>query len=101
MLHTTSLCPSSGYLSIPLPEGDKPVDSVFVREYEDIFVKVKQWGAFEEFDVVGDEIHMCSEVGAPVPDVVTDLERELDSRPGLALDVCCFLDHSFDAEGSM
>ena len=44
---------------------------------------------------------MCSEGWPPVPDVVTDLERELDSRPGLAADVCCFLDHSFDADGSM
>ncbi len=41
----------------------------FSSEYEDIFVKVKQWRAFEEFDVVGDEIYMCSEVRAPVPDV--------------------------------
>ncbi len=50
---------------------------------------------------MGDEIYMRSEVGAPVPDVVTDLEQDLDSRPGLAADVCCFLDHSFDADGSM
>jgi len=58
-------------------------------------------GSPEESDIVGDEIYMRSEVGAPVPDVVTDIERDLDSRPGLAADVCCFLDHSFDADGSM
>ncbi len=39
------VCPSSGYPSIPLPEGDKLVDSGFVREYKDIFIKPKQWGA--------------------------------------------------------
>ncbi len=51
--------------------------------------------------MVGNEIYMCGEVAVTVPDVVTDLLRELDYRPGLAADVCCLLDHSFDADGSI
>jgi hypothetical protein len=85
----------------PLPEGDKPVDSDFIGEYEDIFIKVKEWGTFVESDIQRNGIYMCSEDGAPVPDFVTDLERELDSKRGLAADVCCFLGYSFDADGSM
>ncbi len=44
---------------------------------------------------------MCGEVEAPVQAFVTNLEQELDYMPGLASDVCCFLDHSFGANESM
>ena len=96
-----SLCPSSGQLTNAGPEGE-PVDSDLVREYKDIFIKVKMWGAFEEFDIQENEIYMCNEVRAPVLDFVTNLEQKLDRRRGLAVadDVCCFFDHSFDAHRS-
>ncbi len=99
MLHT-SLCPSSGYLTNAGPEGE-PVNSDFVGEYEDIFIKVIQWHAFEESDMVGNDIYICGEVAVRVPDVVTDLLQKLDYKPGLAADVCYFLDHSFDTDGSI
>ncbi|KAF8490351.1 hypothetical protein F5888DRAFT_1129431 [Russula emetica] len=36
----------------------------------------------------------------PVPDFVLKFERDLHGKPGVAPDVCCFLDYSFDADGS-
>jgi hypothetical protein len=93
------LCTSSGYLTNPLPEGDKPVDSGLVRDYEDIFIKVKNWGAFEGSDIERNGLHKYRD--GTVPDFVTEFERELDGKPCLASDVCCFLDCSFDADGSM
>ena len=96
MLHTF-LCPSSGYLTNPLPEGDD-VDLGVLREYEDIFIKVKRWGAFEGSDIKGNGLRKY--VGT-VPDFVAEFERKSDGKPGLAPDVCCFLDHSSDADGSM
>ena len=36
----------------------------------------------------------------PVPEFVAEFERKLDSKRGLALDVRCFLNYSFDADGS-
>jgi hypothetical protein len=74
------------------------VDSGLVQEYKDIFNKVKEWGSFEYFDIkrnglrkYGDATRLC--------DFVAEFERKLDSKPGLASDVCCFLDHSFDILG--
>jgi hypothetical protein len=92
------LCPSSGYPN-PLLEGGKPPDSDFVREYEDFFIKVKQWGAFEGSDIEGNGLR--SNVHGTVPDFVVEFERELDDKPGLDPDVCRFLDYSSDADGSM
>jgi hypothetical protein len=90
-----------GFLTNALPEGDKPVDSGFVRECGDFFIKVNEWGALEESDIGKNRIYMCSEDGARVPDFVAELERKLAGKPGLAADVCCFLDYSFGADGSM
>ena len=82
-----------------LPEGDKPVDSGLVREYEDIFIKVKQWGTFESSDIERNGLRIY--VDGTVPDFVAEFERELHRKAGLAPEVCCFLDYSFDADGSM
>lgn len=60
---------------------------------------MKEWGAFESSDIVRDALHIY--IGGTAPDFVTDFERELDSKPSLAPDVCCFLDHFFHADGSM
>ena len=95
-----SLFPSSRYLTNALPEGD--VDSALVREYEDIFIKVNNWGTFEDSDIEQNGLRQYVEyVDGTVPDFVAEFERELDSKPGLAPDVSCFLDHSFDADWSM
>jgi len=99
VLHT-SLCPSSGYLTNALHEGAKPVDSDLVQEYKNIFIKVNGWGSFEYSDIK--ENGLCQyDDRAIVPDFVAEFERKLDSKPGLASDVYCFLDHSFNADGSM
>jgi hypothetical protein len=99
VLHTF-LCPISGYLTNTLPEGDKLLDSAHVKEYEDIFIKVNGLGAFESSDIERNGIHV-SYNRTLVPDFVAKFEQELDSKPGLAPDVCCFLDYSFDADGSV
>jgi hypothetical protein len=82
-------------LTNPLLEGE----AVNYREYEDIFIEVKQWGAFEGSDI--EENGLRSYGDGTVPDFVVEFERKLDGKPSLAADVCCFLDHSSDADGSM
>ena len=84
---------SSGYLTSLLPEGNKSV------EYKDIFINVKRWGAFEGSDVERNGLKIY--VNGTVPDFVAEFERRLDEKPGLAPDVCCSLDHSFDADALM
>lgn len=72
---------------------------MLVTEYEDIFIKVKEWGTFESSDIERNGIQICGDDGTPVPDFVTEFERELDIKPGLAPDVCCFLYYyPFDAD---
>jgi hypothetical protein len=73
----------------------------FVGDYEDIFIKVKEWGAFDGSDIERSGIRMFSEGCAPVPDFVANLEQKLDSKPGLDPDVCFFLDHCFNADWLM
>jgi len=80
--------------------GPIPVDSDLVDEYKDTFVKVKDWGGFDEFDIDRNEL-LAVESHLRVPDFVAEFERELDSEPGLAPDVCCFLDYTFDADWSL
>jgi hypothetical protein len=59
---------------------------------------VKAWGTFESSDIENNGLQMpCNEV----PEFVAEFEQKLDRKPGLAPDVCCFLDHSFDADGSI
>lgn len=84
----TSFCPSSGYLTNALPEGDKSVDWGVVREYEDFFIKAKRWGAFEGSDIDGNSLGR--NVDGTVPDFVAEFERKLDGKPGLAPDMCVF-----------
>ena len=94
---TTSLCPSSGYLTNALHEGDRPVNSDFGGEYQDIFINVKDWGAFDASDISRNGLRIY--VDGVVPDFVAKFEVELDSKPRLAPDVCCFLGYSFDTNG--
>ncbi len=65
---------------IALPEGDEFVDSALVREYEDIFIKVKEWGAFESSDIERNNLRMY--VDGTVSDFVAKFERELQSKTG-------------------
>ncbi len=55
-------------------------------------------GAFEDSNI---ERNGLREYVGTVPDFVAEFERKSDGKPGLAPDVCCFLDHSSDADGSM
>jgi hypothetical protein len=96
VLHTF-LCPSSGYLTNTLHEGDNPVNSDFVREFQDIFINVKEWGVFDVSDISRNSLRIS--VDGEVPDFVAKFEGELNSKTCLASDVCCFLGYSFDANG--
>jgi hypothetical protein len=82
------LCTSSGYLTNALPEGDGFLDSGLVREYEDIFINVVESGAFESSDIEWNGIRISKTL---VPGFVVKFEQELNSKPGLAPDVCCVL----------
>ena len=74
------------YLRNLLPGGDKSVDWGAVREYENGFIKVKWW-ASEGSNIEG----MVSEY----------IYADGTVEPGLAAGVCCFPDHSSDADRSM
>ena len=65
------LCPSSGYLTNVLPEGD--VDSVLVREYNNLFIKVNEWGTFEDSDIEWNGLREYVHDGT-VPDFVAEAE---------------------------
>lgn len=94
---------SSGYLTSTLLEAQGiqgVLDSDFVKEYESIFIKVKKWGAFESDDIERNRVYKCDDETL-IPNFVSKYERELDSKPGLTLDVCYFFDYSFDADWPM
>ena len=55
--------------------------------------------AFESSDIERSDLYIF--VNGTAPDFVTEFARELDARPGLETKVCCFLEHSIDADGSM
>ena len=82
-----------------LPKGD--VDSVLMREYNNLFIKVNEWGSFEDSNIERNGLREYIHDGT-VPDFVAEAERDLDSKLGLSPDVCCFLQgHFFDADKSM
>jgi len=87
----------SEYLTNALPEGDQVLNSALVKDYEDIFISVNRFGTFESSDF---DLSRISEYDdeTPVPDYVAESERELRRKPGLATDVCYFLDYSFHAD---
>ena len=74
-----------------LLEGIGPISSALVTEYEDIFIKVEDWGTFRSSDIRRNGLYLYAPED-PVPDFVTERERELDREPGVAADVCRFLD---------
>jgi len=53
--------------------GPIPVDSDLVDEYKDTFVKVKDWGGFDEFDIDRNEL-LAVESHLRVPDFVAEFE---------------------------
>ena len=65
------------------------LDSAFVKKYEDIFIKVNEWGIFQNSDI---ELNDICDALTITPNFVTEFERMLDRKPGLRLDVGCFLD---------
>ena len=70
-----------------------------LEEYKDLFIMTTIWGGFGDEDIEDNDLSIF--VNEPAPDFVTEFERELDAKPGVAPDVCCFLDHSIDADGSI
>jgi hypothetical protein len=70
-------------------EGNNVLDSAFVKEYEDTFINVKEWGVFHNSDL---ELNDISGAMITTPNFVTEFEGMLDRKPGLRLDVGCFLD---------
>jgi hypothetical protein len=70
-----------------LREVEGILNSAFVKKYEDTFIKVKKRGSYKESDI--NENHIRLETSAP--DFVSNFEQQLDSKPGLADDVCYFL----------
>jgi hypothetical protein len=60
---------------------------------------VKTWGTFESPDIENNGLEMPYR--GKVPEFVAKFEQKLDSKPGLAPDVWCFLDYSFYADGSI
>jgi len=62
--------------------------------YSDTFIHVSKWGSFDFSDIDENEVRDMTWVTS-VPDFVTNFERELDSKPGLTVNVCYyFLDLS-------
>jgi len=59
-------------------------NSTLVKKYEELFISVKTWGAFEYSDIKLNKIHSFQ----TVPGFVTEFEQELDKKPGVAPDVC-------------
>jgi len=59
---------------------------------------VNRWGSFEHSDIERNDIDVWD---GTTPNYVRKSERELERKPGLAPDVCYFLDYSFDADRSM
>ncbi|KAF8494444.1 hypothetical protein F5888DRAFT_1636149 [Russula emetica] len=75
---------TKGHNCIVQEGSDKPVESGFMKEYDDIFIKVNGCGAFKSPDIEKNRIHiLCSEDCAPVPEFVAKRERELDSKRGI------------------
>jgi hypothetical protein len=75
-----------------LPEGQQighsePYD-------EDIFIKVKNWGWFEETDVERNQIWSAEDNRVVIPDFVKIFEQKLVRKPRLDADVRCFFDLS-------
>src|SRR5712671_530104 len=61
-----------------------------LRQYEDIFIKVKSWGKFERSDIEGNHIWQTS----ATPDHVTAFEQMLVEKPVIRPRVRRFLDLS-------
>jgi len=60
-----------------------------LRDYKDIFVKVKNW-SFERSDIERNEIWSAEEERIIMPDFVERFEEELVRKPRLHPDVRCF-----------
>ena len=63
------------------------VELEHLKEYEDIFIKVKKLGGFQFSDIERNRISVVTSV----PDFVAKFERNLERKPGLPLNVRCSL----------
>jgi hypothetical protein len=71
-------------------EDKRVLNSDLLKEYEDISIKGKKWGAFESSDIRLNDVR----VATSVLNFVAKFEGKLDSKPVLAPDVRCFSDLS-------
>jgi hypothetical protein len=60
------------------------IDSPFIAKYENIFVKLRKWGKFEDADL---DLNDMRRAPVQVPDFVAEFRRRLCIRPGLATHV--------------
>jgi hypothetical protein len=54
-----------------------------LKEYQDFFIVVNEWGHFEYTDLRPNDVHGIRD-GAPVPDFVRKFEQDLERRPNVA-----------------
>ena len=89
------ICPSSSYLTTTLPEGAMQgihrADDL--QDYQDIFVKVGEWGKFERSDIERNNILDAQDNGIGAPTFVRTFEGMLERKPRVrsfvGLPVCC------------
>ena len=75
-----------------MPEGEQIGRVDDLQDYEDIFIKVKNW-SFELSDITRNQIRSVDEL-MEIPDFVKLFEQELVRKPRLHPDVRCFFDLS-------
>ena len=89
-------CSSSASLTNTPPEAidDEVIYSDLIKEYQNIFIKVNEWGKFEESDIRRNDISEVQDQGLiPVPNFVASFEQKLEKMPDvryfLDLSICC------------
>jgi hypothetical protein len=85
------ICLSSSYLTTTLPKG--AMQGIHragdLQDYEDIFVKVREWGKFEHSDIGRNNILDAQDNGISASTFVTTFERMLERKPRCS--VCGFV----------
>jgi len=76
-----------------LPKGERIGYVDGLRDYEDIFVKLKNLRTFEQSDITRNQIRSADEL-MEIPNFVKLFEQKLVKKPRLHPDVRCFFDLS-------
>ena len=92
MVNGSYISPSSARLTNTLLKGERVLDSDLVNNYKAFFINVERFdsGNLRQSDI---ELNEIVEESRP-PEFVTEFEERLDSRPGIAPDVCNLFDLS-------